>query len=311
MAEVPAVEVKNFNFRYNDGVNGRGPFVLENISLSIPKGRRCLLVGGNGAGKSTLLRCIGGMHMLFPPESVLVAGRDAFSDRKLNSIRVLMQTDWATRSVAFAGYNIPLSGDFPVCEMNKQWQDAYPDRRDELLALLGIDPEWRMNRLSEGQRRRVQLFTNMLRPFEVLLLDEVLSVLDVVVRQDVLAYLKKECETRGATIIYATHIFDGLFEWPTDLIYIKRGGRVGYQGPFSPENIPLLNELRERNEASPLLRLVEIWLRSEMKSAGLKHTEVEKEGGEMAQAEYNALMNPQNLGGGYTSGRLLLNLTSE
>lgn len=33
-------------------------------------------------------------------------------------------------------------------------------------------------------------------------------------------YFKKECEERGATIIYATHIFDGLENWPTHIVSI-------------------------------------------------------------------------------------------
>lgn len=38
-----------------------------------------------------------------------------------------------------------------------------------------------------------------------------------------LAHAQEECETRGCTIIYATHIFDGLEFWPTHLAYLARG----------------------------------------------------------------------------------------
>lgn len=37
-------------------------------------------------------------------------------------------------------------------------------------------------------------------------------------RADLLKFLRKECEERGATIIYATHIFDGLEEWPSHIV---------------------------------------------------------------------------------------------
>jgi len=52
---------------------------------------------------------------------------------------------------------------------------------------------------------------------QVLLLDEVTVDLDVVTRSDLLNYLKDECDTRGATIVYATHIFDGLEHWATHI----------------------------------------------------------------------------------------------
>jgi CCR4-NOT complex subunit CAF16 len=53
---------------------------------------------------------------------------------------------------------------------------------------------------------------------QVLLLDEITVDLDVLARSNLLTYLKKECEERGATIIYATHIFDGLDDWPTHIV---------------------------------------------------------------------------------------------
>ena len=58
-----------------------------------------------------------------------------------------------------------------------------------------------MHQVSDGQRRRVQIFIGLIRPFKVLLLDEVTVSLDVVVRVDLMAWLKKESETRGATIM--------------------------------------------------------------------------------------------------------------
>ncbi len=46
-------------------------------------------------------------------------------------------------------------------------------RRDFLVELLGIDLDWRMHQLSDGQRRRVQIMLQMLVPAEVVLLDEI------------------------------------------------------------------------------------------------------------------------------------------
>ena len=71
------------------------------------------------------------------------------------------------------GYGVPLQADIPVTGMMSKLQSAHPERRAELLELLGIDPNWRMNRVSDGQRRRVQLFLGLVRPFDILLLDEV------------------------------------------------------------------------------------------------------------------------------------------
>lgn len=53
---------------------------------------------------------------------------------------------------------------------------------------------------------------------QVLLLDEITVDLDVLARADLMGFLRSECEERGATIIYATHIFDGLESWPTHMV---------------------------------------------------------------------------------------------
>jgi hypothetical protein len=42
-----------------------------------------------------------------------------------------------------------------------------PERRSQIMQILDIDPEWRMHRVSDGQRRRVQICMGLLRPPEV------------------------------------------------------------------------------------------------------------------------------------------------
>ena len=69
----------------------------------------------------------------------------------------------------------------------------------------------------------------------MLLLDEVTVDMDVVGRLDLLKFFEEECEQRGATIIYATHIFDGLEKWVTHVVYIADGQLV--KGAQSPSTI--------------------------------------------------------------------------
>ena len=64
------------------------------------------------------------------------------------------------------------------------------------------------------------------KPMQVLLLDEVTVDMDVVGRLDLLAFFEEECAARGATILYATHIFDGLARWSTHLALVENGAMV-------------------------------------------------------------------------------------
>lgn len=147
------------------------------------------------------MRILAGRHLTKPSESVLILGRESFHDTRLNFERAYLDTDWGMRTVAFAGYGCPLQADIAVHSLMKKLQSDYPERRDELIDLLGIDVNWRMHMVSDGQRRRVQIFLGLLRPFKILLLDEVTVSLDVVVRQDLLRWLRRESETRGSTIL--------------------------------------------------------------------------------------------------------------
>ena len=290
------INVRDLTFGYV----GREP-VLRHLNMQLTNGARCLLIGANGAGKSTILRILSGRHLTKPDEAVTVLGRSAFHDTRLNFERSYLDTDWGMRTVAFAGYGCPLQADIPVHGMMQKLQEEYPERRDHLLKLLGVDPEWRMHQVSDGQRRRVQIFLGLIRPFKILLLDEVTVSLDVVVRQDLLRWLKTESETRGATILYATHIFDGLDDWPTHLHYLCNKGHTGWQGLIG--DLDMYKQLRSVGEPSPLLRIAETWLRAELTSAppGAK----EEAQGDAAIAERDPR---QRLGdekqGGFSAGRM-------
>jgi CCR4-NOT complex subunit CAF16 len=62
-------------------------------------------------------------------------------------------------------------------------------------------------------------------------MDEITVDMDVLGRQDLLDFFRDECESRGASIVYATHIFDGLEGWVTHLAYLENGQmKIGGQG---------------------------------------------------------------------------------
>ncbi|KAH8047168.1 ATPase [Aureococcus anophagefferens] len=167
-----AVEIDRLDFAYPQSLpTDEARMVLNGFSMQLKPGSRCLLLGANGSGKSTLLKLLAGKHLV-SGDNVKVMGTDPFRDLKLNLTRAFLDTQWGMRTVAFAGYGCPLQADIRVGGMMRKLQDAHPERRDELVKILGVDPEWRMHRVSDGQRRRVQLLLGLVRPFDILLLDE-------------------------------------------------------------------------------------------------------------------------------------------
>lgn len=77
------------------------------------------------------------------------------------------------RSVASAGADLAMQADICAEQLIFNVPDVDPDRRKRLIDLLDIDLSWHMHRVSDGQRRRVQICMGLLKPFKVLLLDEV------------------------------------------------------------------------------------------------------------------------------------------
>ena len=255
----------------------------------------------------TLLKILAGRHLTksaFTAEDgsevktkTSVLGLNAFHDTRLNFHRAYLDCDWGMRNVAFVGAAVPLMADIPVHKMMEKLQASYPERRDELLDMLGIDLDWRMHQLSDGQRRRVQLFLGLVRPFKILLLDEVTTSLDVCVRQDLLRWLVRESDERGATIVYATHIFDGLDDWATHLYYLNDSGQCGWQGRM--QDLEVYQKLKAENHPCKMLAIAEHWLRKEMDEKRKKNKH-EKALGALAH-QGDVLDRSQ---GGYASGRM-------
>ena len=236
-----AIDVRDLRFGYR----GEPVPVLRGLDLAIGPGVRCLLVGKNGAGKTTLLSVLAGRHMI-PDETVRVLGRPAFSDTSL------------VRDVSFIGGTFPFDVDLRVREILDAVKSLDVARCDRLCDVLGVDREWRMCRVSDGQRRRVQILLGLLRPSSLLLLDEVTTDLDVIARTDLLRLLREETEARGTTIVYATHILDGLETWASHIAWLDEG-RIRLIAPLA--EVAELLALREARVPSPLLRLVEGWFR--------------------------------------------------
>jgi len=130
-----------------------------------------------------------------------------------------------------------------------------------------------MHTISDGERRRVQLCFGLMSPWEVLLLDEVTVDLDVLVRDDLIRFLKADSEARNATILYATHIFDGLNDFPTHIVHMRFGTFVMPPIPWpTPKNISISRH--DIQVGTPLYRIALDWLREDREH---RH-ELEKQG---------------------------------
>lgn len=216
------VSIKHLSFSHQNGTKA-----LVDVNLSVQRGSRVLLIGSNGAGKSTLLQILAGKRMV-PAGSVELLQHDVF--RQSPPGVTFLGTEWAMNAV--------VRGDIKVSVfLDSVGGYRHKARRDLLLGILDVDLEWRMHQISDGERRRVQLVMGLMAPWDVLLLDEVTVDLDVLVRHDLISFLIKETEERNATILYATHIFDGLESFPTHVVHMRDGTLVDQPVPWPIRNV--------------------------------------------------------------------------
>ncbi|EUC65202.1 P-loop nucleoside triphosphate hydrolase [Rhizoctonia solani AG-3 Rhs1AP] len=219
-----AIDIRRLTYKHNNYSDAISPALVD-LSLSLPKGSRTLLIGANGAGKSTLLQILAGKRLIQSSE-VRIFGRDVFRNSPPGI--TYLGTEWAMNPV--------VRSDIVVSHfLDSIGGYRHKARRDRLLNILDVDLDWHMHTISDGERRRVQMVMGLMGEWDVLLLDE---------ENDLLAFLKEESETRGATILYATHIFDGLNTFPTHVAHMRFG-------QFVSEPAPWLQQQTEPNLPSP------------------------------------------------------------
>jgi multiple sugar transport system ATP-binding protein len=174
---------------------------VKELSLTIEDNEFLTLVGPSGCGKSTILRLIAGLEHATQGR-VTIGGQDvtplAPGDR---NIAMVFQSYALYPHMTV--YENMASGlklrDMGAGEIQKRIQDASK--------VLGLDPlfDRRPSQLSGGQRQRVALGRALVREPDVFLLDEPLSNLDALLREQVRADLKQIFERQKSPVVYVTH----------------------------------------------------------------------------------------------------------
>jgi ABC-type multidrug transport system ATPase subunit len=186
------------------------------------------IVGPSGAGKSSLLGVLSGLRDPAAGQ-VLYQGRDLHADGEELTRRIgfVPQAD-----VLHDGLTVRAS--LRYTEQLRLSPDATDEERDErideVLAQLGMSDrsEARIDRLSGGERKRVNVATELLTKPSLLLLDEPASGLDAGLERTLMRLLRSLADA-GRTIIVVTHSLDSL-DLCDRLLVLAPGGVPAYMG---------------------------------------------------------------------------------
>jgi ABC-2 type transport system ATP-binding protein len=193
----PIISIDNLCKTYETGFEA-----LKNISLDIKAGEILALLGPNGAGKTTLISAICG---IVSPSSgtVTVAGKDIIKDfRQTREIIGLVPQELTIGAFETVWSTVNFSRGLFGCKKDEEYLEQllkdlslFGKKNDELRALSG------------GMKRRVLIAKALSHEPKILFLDEPTAGVDVELRKDMWAIVRK-LRASGVTIILTTHYIE-------------------------------------------------------------------------------------------------------
>ncbi|AJA10619.1 phosphonate ABC transporter ATP-binding protein 1 [Sphingopyxis fribergensis] len=208
-----------------------GADALTDMTLFIPAGQVCAVLGASGAGKSTLLRAVAG---LVTPSAGRILFDGAPASRTQRRRIGLIPQDFALSGRASVARNVMAVADIGIA---RSFAGLYPSpvraRAAHLLAGLGLEENQlarRADSLSGGQQQRVAIARALLHRPALILADEPIASLDPATGEATLALIRDESRSLGATLLCSLHQPDLAHRFADRIIQLD-GGRVVFDGP--------------------------------------------------------------------------------
>lgn len=225
--------------RYADGTRA-----LDSVSLKVPAGQFCVVLGSSGAGKSTLLRMANGLVQ--PTQGTVHVEGTRLAAGSLARIRprigmIHQQFNLVLRSSV--ADNV-LAGALPA---TPTWRallglfcDAQRRKACALIESVGLQEQHlprRVSELSGGQQQRVGIARAFMLDPPLVLADEPVASLDPQTSHDVLSLLRRQARERGTTVLCSLHQIELACEFADRIVALRQGAVVfdGAPEAFDPK----------------------------------------------------------------------------
>lgn len=249
-SDTPLVELRNVTFGYSDRV------ILDNVSLSIPRGKVTALMGASGGGKTTVLRLIGGQNLAQQGE-VLFDGEDVtcMEQQQLYLARRRMGMLFQFGAL-FADLSVFENVAFPLRE--------HTDLSEELvrhLVLMKLNAvglrgarDLMPSEVSGGMARRVALARAIVLDPELVMYDEPFAGLDPISLGTAAQLIRRLNDAMGLTSIVVSHDLEETFQIADQVVILANGG-IAAQG--TPEEVkrstdPLVQQFVQAQAEGPV-----------------------------------------------------------
>ena len=222
---MPALQVKNLTFSYDKNSN-----IIENLNLTIEKGKFVSIVGHNGSGKSTLAKLFIGL--LEPNEGEIYINDELLTKKNVNSLRTNMALVFQNPDNQFIGATV--EDDIAFGLENRQVERTkMKELVNEFAKKVGMENflQKEPSMLSGGQKQRVAIAGALALSPDIIIFDESTSMLDPKGKKDIRELiLKMRKNNPDLTVISITHDIEEAYE-SDDVVVLNKGRLVTSGNP--------------------------------------------------------------------------------
>lgn len=185
--------------------------ILDNINLSIPKGKIIGLLGKNGMGKTTLIKLINDLLTPTSGEILINGEKPGVNSKKI--ISYLPERTYLDKSMKVSQI---------ITFFEEFYENFNKEKAIKLLKDLDLDINAKISKMSKGMQEKLQLILVMSRDAELYILDEPLGGVDPATRDYILDTILLNFK-EGASLIISTHIISDIERILDDVIFIDKG----------------------------------------------------------------------------------------
>lgn len=249
-SDTPLVELRNVTFGYSDRV------ILNDVSLTVPRGKVTALMGASGGGKTTVLRLIGGQNraqqgqVLFDGEDVTVMDQQQLylARRRMG---MLFQF-----GALFADLSVFENVAFPLREHTDLSEELVRSVVLMKLNAVGLRGarDLMPSEVSGGMARRVALARAIVLDPELVMYDEPFAGLDPISLGTAAQLIRRLNDAMGLTSIVVSHDLEETFQI-ADQVVILANGRIVAQGTpaeVKASNDPLVQQFVQAQAEGPV-----------------------------------------------------------
>jgi osmoprotectant transport system ATP-binding protein len=204
---------------------GREQAAVENLSLTIPAGEICVLVGPSGAGKTTAMKLVNRLIELDEGDITI----DGTSIRDQDAVELRRSIGYVIQQVGLFPHMTIAENVATVPRLLGWPKKRTKERIAELLELVGLEQDYADRypaELSGGQRQRVGLARALAVDPPLMLMDEPFGALDPITRDRLqLEFLRLHDEVRK-TVIFVTHDIDEAIKLGDRIAILREGGHL-------------------------------------------------------------------------------------